>query len=195
MRGYVRFKDFVFGSAFLMILAMMCAGVFWSVLNSREIAGNPTHKFAAVKGAPFPPFDVVETNGAHVKNADLKNAALVEIFASWCEICKGEIPVLNRLHAAHPDLKLIGISGSALGQDNKPESLSDLAKYRKAEKISFDIAFDQEHTLPKKLNMFGYPSFFLVASDGKIKYLNAGHVSFEELNVAVENPDNAKSFY
>ncbi len=40
-------------------------------------------------------------------------ATLVVVFASWCEHCKRELAVIDSLRAAHPRLRILGVSVKA----------------------------------------------------------------------------------
>jgi len=65
----------------------------------------------------FPPapgaLALVETaadlDGAPI-GASPAHATIVVMLASWCEHCKAELVVLDRLRAAHPALRIVGVS-------------------------------------------------------------------------------------
>ena len=63
----MKYRDFVGGAAFLMVLAMCCAGVFWFVLHSKETEQTEKYvAFASMKGSAAPAFSVTTLDGKQI---------------------------------------------------------------------------------------------------------------------------------
>jgi cytochrome c biogenesis protein CcmG/thiol:disulfide interchange protein DsbE len=61
-------------------------------------------------GGPAPLFESTDLNGHPVRLADDRGRpVLLNFWASWCEPCRQEFPVLSRLVADRPDVVLLGV--------------------------------------------------------------------------------------
>ena len=69
-------------------------------------------------------------DGKKVATEPRARPMVVEVFATWCEICTSEIPTLNRLKLSHPEVDVVAVTGSNKGVDFDSESPSSLARYR-----------------------------------------------------------------
>lgn len=74
------------------------------VIKSRESTEvKPKNKQQTLKLKTF--------KGANFDLADKRgNVVIVNFWAHWCRICKNEMLVLGRLHAAMPEITILGIS-------------------------------------------------------------------------------------
>jgi len=182
----MKFKEFVFGTAFLMVLGSCCAGVFWFVIHSKDTEGVVRRiKFASLKGQQAPGFKVTTIDGVSVASTARNRPMVLEVYASWCEICSAEIPTLNRLKHAHPELDVIAITGDKKGSDLQPESLADVKKYRSRKHVDFQLAFDPSMVVAQDFKIVGYPSIFVIDRSGKILFNGMGAVDYADLDSAV----------
>ncbi len=183
----MKYRDFVSGVAFLLVLASCCAGVFWFVLHSKETQqAEKFVAFASLKGSAAPAFSVTTLDGKHISPQKRAKPLVVEVFATWCEICTSEIPVLNHLTATHPDVDVVAVTGSKKGANFEPESRFDLERYRSQRKVRYSIAFDPTIGLTRDYKVVGFPSIYVIDRNGKITFNEAGAVSFAALDEAVK---------
>ncbi len=106
-----------------------------------------------------PPFDLAAQRGKLV---------LVDFWASWCEPCRRELPVLEDLHRTHANdgLVVVGVS--------LDEQRSDAEDFLKNVALSFPIVFDADRQIGKRWAPPKMPSVFLVERDGTIARVFAG---------------------
>lgn len=99
-------------------------------------------------------FDLVD----HVRFE--RGPVLVNLWASWCEPCKREFPVLSEFATAHPDVTVVGIavqdqldSARAFAADNDP---------------AFTVGFDADGSVREAYPSFGLPATFVIDRHGTV---------------------------
>ena len=116
-------------------------------------------------GKPLADIKGVDKDGKELSLSDFigkGNYVLVDMWASWCMPCRGEIPNLAKLHQRYHNkgLTVVGIL-----TEDKPENLT---KAMKEEKISWNQIFDKDRTAMDKYGINGIPFIFLLSPDGTI---------------------------
>src|SRR5213593_984928 len=73
-------------------------------------------------GSLVPDFKLNDLNGKAFKSSQLQGSVvLLDLWATWCEPCIADIPMLNRLHEKFGSLKVVGIAvESGWAKDIKP---------------------------------------------------------------------------
>jgi len=103
--------------------------------------------------------------------ADYKGkVVLLNVWASWCEPCKRESPLLERWHQ-----RMKGQGGLVLGVDTldiKDDALGFISKYN----LTYPQLNDREGTAIKKLGTAQYPESFVVDRSGRITALQRGPI-------------------
>jgi peroxiredoxin len=88
---------------------------------------------------------------------------LVNIWATWCDPCKEEIPAMDSLYRA------LGSKGFHLAAVSVDEgSDADVMKFAKAYNISFDVLHDQPGKIKTTYQTTGVPESFLIDKHGRI---------------------------
>ena len=101
---------------------------------------------------------------------------LVNMFASWCEPCQAEAPVLR-----HAEQVLAAHGGTVLGvtyQDNADSDISYMRQYH----LSFPVIRDVNGNLAHAFGVAQVPESFVVNRAGKIQALWRGPVSDQWVN-------------
>lgn len=88
---------------------------------------------------------------------------LVNIWATWCEPCKKEIPALDSLYRA---LAPEGLHIAAVSIDKAPAA--EVMAFMKEFNVAFDVLHDQEGTIQQIYQTTGVPESFLIGRDGRI---------------------------
>src|ERR1051326_2801611 len=98
--------------------------------------------------------------------ADYKGqVVLLNIWATWCEPCREEIPSLQRLQQAYGSkgLKLVAVSiDDYVNEDS-------IRKYTNNFGVTFEVLHDPTHEIEKIYQVTGYPETFVIGPEGTIR--------------------------
>jgi peroxiredoxin len=90
---------------------------------------------------------------------------VLNIWATWCEPCKVEMPsfeLLNRIFT-NSDLRVVAVSiDDVVGADS-------VRNYAHNFGLTFDILLDSLHGIDRDYQVTGYPETFVIARDGTIR--------------------------
>lgn len=129
-------------------------------------------------GSLAPPIQRPSLSGATIDLFALRGApVIVNFWATWCVPCRVEMPELQALH----DDTGVQIIGANLGEPRAAVArwVSDLG-------LTFDIALDDAHLhVATDYRVRGYPSTFVIDSDGIITHIFYGPVTRDTLEHAL----------
>lgn len=117
-------------------------------------------------GTRAPDFRAVDLQGRPVSLADLRGqVVLVNIWATWCEPCRAEMPSMQRLH---DELGPRGLKIVAVSVDKAPTGAAELRAFAKELGLTFTIWHDPSGRIQQTYRTTGVPESFLVGRDGVI---------------------------
>ena len=120
---------------------------------------------------PAPDFNLMGMDGETHTLEDLKGKfVLVNFWATWCNPCKVEMPLLDKLHQTLKSEKFT-VLGLHLGPG--PENIEE---FKKLMPISFPIYVDMD--LEVNWGVPGLPTTFLMNPEGKLIYRAVGKREF-----------------
>jgi thiol-disulfide isomerase/thioredoxin len=130
--------------------------------------------------------------------AELKGSPVLLFFwAHWCMDCKGESPILARLHSEFKDLTIIAPTqryGYAAGGENATPQ-AELAYIKRVwEQYYAGLQNAPVPVSKENFNMYGSsttPTLVLIDRSGKIAYYHPGAVMYDELRAAIEKVLNS----
>jgi cytochrome c biogenesis protein CcmG/thiol:disulfide interchange protein DsbE len=149
----------------------------------------------ALVGKPAPPLQLGEYLGPRpVALAQLKGSPVLLFFwAHWCLDCKGEAPILGRLHAEYAARGLAMVAptqryGVAAGENAPPAA--ELAYINDTRNRYYSSLLDVPAPVSQEnLSLYGVsttPTLVLVDRSGKVAFYHPGALSYEELRAAIE---------
>jgi cytochrome c biogenesis protein CcmG, thiol:disulfide interchange protein DsbE len=98
--------------------------------------------------------------------ADYKGKVVVlNVWATWCEPCRVEMPSLQKLYA---EFGPQGLDIVAVSVDD-PGSESRILDFAKEYKLGFEILHDPARTTADNYQVTGFPETFVIARDGVIR--------------------------
>jgi len=103
----------------------------------------------------------------------------LNLWASWCDPCREELPLVEQLAATAGDrLRVVGVAS----QDGLPQASS----FADDAGLTFPSAFDAAGELGAGLGLKGLPHSVFLAADGSVSHVEVGAVdSFDELSALV----------
>ena len=120
---------------------------------------------------PAPDFNLMGMDGETHTLEDLKGKfVLVNFWATWCNPCKVEMPLLEKLHQTLKSEKFT-VLGLHVGPG--PENIEE---FKKLKPISFPIYVDMD--LEVNWGVPGLPTTFLMNPEGKLIYRAVGKREF-----------------
>ena len=136
-------------------------------------------KLKAYKADPTPrTLDLVDVFGRRYKKTNYKNkVTVVNFWATWCPPCVQEIPSLNHLR------ELMKAEKFELISVNYGEDRETIQKFMKKVNVDFPVLLDPSGKEAGKWNVLVFPSTFVIAPDGKIKYGVNAAIHWDDPNV------------
>lgn len=118
-------------------------------------------------GSSAPAFQARQLNAATAKTlADYKGkVVLLNVWATYCEPCKIEMPSLQKLHEMYGDkgLKIVAVEVDHAVSDDSVKKFAE--KY----KLSFEILRDTSGAIEKAYQTTGIPETFVIGPEGTIR--------------------------
>jgi peroxiredoxin len=127
-------------------------------LAQPAIAGNDLEV-----GAPAPPITLTTLDGKHIATRDLHGKVVIVTFwATWCEPCREELPLLSRYAQRHAKQGLV-VLGFSL------DTPDELPKVRKvAGTLGFPVGLLGDPHVPGYGRIWHLPVSFVIGRDGKL---------------------------
>lgn len=131
-------------------------------------------KSAVNDGSAAPPLALQDLGGRTVDLEALRGrVVLVNFWATWCPPCRAELPELAELWREHKDgcFELLGVAEQSPAADLATASRS----------IPYPILTDPRGDAALAWNVFGFPSSYLVDTQGKVIRVFEGAVRKQQV--------------
>lgn len=168
-----------------MSLKAYCLAVVGAVMVVGCGSPSTTPPSAPVIGHAAPSFTLSQLN-AGAKSITLndllrnKKPVLLNAFASWCDPCRQETPDLVRMASEYADkIQIIGVN---MTQDDK---VSDVSVFIKKFGVNYPVLLDKNGDFMNKYNVSGFPTTFLLDSNGDILSTHVGLLTKSELQAMI----------
>lgn len=125
-------------------------------------------------GEKVPAYGAVSLAGDSVSLQTLHgDVVLLNVWATWCEPCRQEIPALEKIHRAYAarGLRVVGVSVDAAGDEKEVKDFSQ--KFG----MTYAIWLDPDQRVNDTFRLVGVPSTFLVSRDGTVLWKHLGPVN------------------
>jgi cytochrome c biogenesis protein CcmG, thiol:disulfide interchange protein DsbE len=171
----VKRRSLALGAATLCVVAGVAAWYFLGNATGPSGAGDSAGP--PITGAmaqftpqtpprPAPVAEFLDADGNSVSLLDFGGkVVLLNIWATWCEPCKVEMPSIEALHKAYGPrgLKVVAVSIDDYVTEDSIRS------FAKGLGLTFDILHDPSHTIDRSYQTTGWPETFVIAKDGVIR--------------------------
>ncbi len=120
-------------------------------------------------GGPAPDFALESTEGQEVSLAAQRGKPTVVVFvASWCEVCREEMPTMVETFRAHEEHSIVFLGVDAYEED-------DVAQQFKEEfQIPFPLLVDANGEVTEQYRVNGTPTTFFIDSNGILRDVVVG---------------------
>ena len=150
------------------VLALVPA-IGWS--QSAQPAGQNS---APVIGTAAIAFDLKSLDGKSVALAIFRGKPLMmNFFASWCDPCRDEMPLINQLaaKAGKDGYNVLGIAVE--------DTRAAVMEYAQEAQLVFPIALDLNSNVKRSYRIFGPPATFFIDAQGVIRDIVLGPMTPE----------------
>ena len=139
------------------------------VLVVLALVGVVVPAYALGVGSRAPELGANDANGQRVTVAGLRGkVALIDFWASWCEPCKQELPVLDRLYRRHRERGLVVVGV------NIDRSVDNMRRFLARTPVSFPVVHDAGQRIAGRYRPPRMPSSYLVDRRGVVRYVHEG---------------------
>lgn len=187
--GYSRYgRISSIGLAAVIILALLAVGIINRVGSddSPTDDGGTAPTPGVQTDRPAPDFSLTLFDGSTFSLADQRGKIVVMNFwASWCDPCKEEMPVLEQAAVGAPaDVVFVGVGAKS---DQEDKALTFTTDHGVTYAIGRDTAggdkirgqIEQDYRIP------AYPATFVIDAEGNIVFIKMGKISQEELDQGI----------
>ncbi|MEK8128503.1 TlpA disulfide reductase family protein [Paenibacillus filicis] len=128
-----------------------------SIMRLAQAGGNP-----GPNDVKAPAFTLKATNGAYYSIGGKREKPLViHFWASWCEACSIEVPMLKKLYEQYQDqIDFMGINVST------EEKLDNIQKFIEKHGISYPVLLDEHKHAADLYELHALPTVFLIDRNG-----------------------------
>jgi cytochrome c biogenesis protein CcmG/thiol:disulfide interchange protein DsbE len=162
-----RWKSFLVGIG----AAGVVAAVVWLAIEIRESDSGPPGRTpgqaadgaVAEVGAAAPGFELRTLDGGTIRSADLRGRpVVVNFWASWCNPCRREFPLLAQALTEHErdELAVVGVTYRDIESDSR-----DFVEETRA---SWPQGVDEDGAVAKAFGVRAIPQTFFLDADGTI---------------------------
>jgi peroxiredoxin len=154
-------------------LAFVSAALLGSACTARDSKTGGAAITKVAIGQPAPPYAATSMSGDSVSLSALRNkVVLLNVWATWCQPCRTEIPDVQALHKQFADrgLSVIGIS---IDGDDSGTRISDFAREFG---MSYPIWRDPDERVLSQFRVIGVPATFLIDKEGVLRWRMTGPI-------------------
>ena len=164
-------------------LALCFTAEHWASCRaiSAQLVQQASPKAAPAPGRPALSFELTTLDGKNVSLETFRGKPLViNFFASWCDPCREEMPLINELAAkgAKQGYNVLGIAVE--------DTRAAATEFAKESKLLFPIALDLNSTVKRSYRIFGPPATFVIDAHGVIRDVMLGPVTPDRAREALK---------
>ncbi|MFZ3079618.1 MAG: TlpA disulfide reductase family protein [Bellilinea sp.] len=126
-----------------------------------------------------PDFELPDRFGNAVRLSDLAGSVVVVNFwASWCQPCREEMPVLQAISEKYADQGLVVLGVNTTYTDSRAEALAFIDEL----KLTFPILFDETGEVGEEMyRVYGLPTSYWIDREGIIRSVQLGAMTENQM--------------
>ena len=144
-----------------------------------DLARSKQSRNIAMQDVPAPMFDTLDTRGKPQRLADYEGqVVLVNVWATWCEPCRTEMPQLDKLYRSRKasGFVVLGISD---------ETVEKQQAFLRQVPVTYPLLTTTPGVPPFYREIAKYPTFFLIDRKGMLQPVPNQGLGFEKVEEAV----------
>jgi len=142
-------------------------------------AAPPPSTPSSLLGKPAPSFKREAVDGTHVEVASAGKVVVVKFVAKYCEPCTRTLPAIERLHAKHPEIVIVGVSED----ERESEARELVATY----KLTFPVVHDNQQVLAARYRVRDLPVTYVLDGRGNVAWVGGPSMTEADLVAAIES--------
>ncbi|MFV0308936.1 MAG: TlpA family protein disulfide reductase [Desertimonas sp.] len=153
-----------------------------AALVATSCGGDDSGDAVAVGGTlPSIELPALADDGEPLPLDDLVGPAVVNLWATWCQPCRRELPAFQQVSAAHTDVRFIGVD---IGEDAS-NALDFLAEIDVDTDV-FEQYGDPDSELTDALGVANLPITVVLDDESTIVDIHLGPMTVDDLEQAIE---------
>jgi len=157
----------------LLLLLVACGGSS----SSGGGAASPSSK-SSLLGKAAPSFKREAIDGSSVQVATPGKVVVVKFVAKYCQPCVRTLPAIEKLHAKHPEILIVGVS--------EDESEADARALVATYNLTFPIVHDNQQVLAARYRVSDLPVTYVLDGKGNVAWVGGPEKSEDDLVGAIE---------
>ncbi|MGC8639592.1 MAG: DUF2092 domain-containing protein [Isosphaeraceae bacterium] len=121
------------------------------------------------KPAPEVNLKLLDKGEFRLVDACKSHIVMLDFWATWCDPCVQELPILADVAAAYKDK---GVTFCAINQQEKPDQIH---KFLKEKKLAITVALDTEGKVGTAYQVEGIPTLVLIDRKGVVQSVHVGY--------------------
>jgi cytochrome c biogenesis protein CcmG/thiol:disulfide interchange protein DsbE len=166
----------------LLLAIALCSLISTPVIVWSQHAQHGGQSSTPGIGAAASNFELKSLDGKSIGLTTFRGKPLmINFFASWCDPCREEMPLINDL-AAQASKNGYAVLGIAV-----EDTRAGVIQYAQEAKLVFPIALDLNSTVKRAYRIFGPPATFFIDGRGTIRDVVTGPITVERPGRAEES--------
>jgi cytochrome c biogenesis protein CcmG, thiol:disulfide interchange protein DsbE len=159
-------------------IAILSLGLAWKPVNDGMVRSKQSRN-QALRDVLAPVFDTQDVLGKRQRLEDRKGeVVLINLWATWCEPCREEMPRLDRLYRERKNQGLV-----VFGLSN--EAIDTQRKYLDHVPVTYPLLIVGEGVPDFYRDIVRYPALFLIDRQGRLQPAPGPDQPFEKVEAAV----------
>ncbi len=145
------------------ILAVLFAVMAVALLRPAKEVNSNTGNGTSLAGLLAPDFALTDLNGKKISLASLRGKPVVlNFWASWCEPCKDEAPMLSAAS------KALNVSGTVVLGIAYNDTQKAMQEFKQRYSLAFPLLKDSDNQVSVMYGLRGVPETFFINKKGEI---------------------------
>lgn len=130
---------------------------------------------AQTPGYTAPAFTLKTLAGSPASLSDYKgHPVLINFWASWCDPCRTEMPIIVAAYLAHREAGLVVL---AINLTDQETTTKDIRRFVTEFQMPFPVLLDERGKVRERYKLRGVPTSVFVGADGVVRAVNPGPIS------------------